>query len=84
MLISLANKTALLHAKVSTVATEHGRGILPAKAPITIPSESRITTPKPVAPKSLKISLLKFTSYVKGLGGIHLVLLPKFEAALVE
>ncbi|KAL4602104.1 hypothetical protein ACB092_10G028500 [Castanea dentata] len=79
ILISFANKTALLHAKVSTVAIEHGRGILSTKAPITIPSESWITTPKPATPKSLKIAPLKFTLYVKGLGGIHLVLLPEFE-----
>ena len=55
-LSSNANRTARLHARASTVATEEGREILSVRAPITPPMESWIITPRPAAPDYLKIA----------------------------
>ena len=55
-LSSMANWTTRLHTRASTVAIEEGRGIHSTSAPITLPTKSRIITPKPAAPNSLKIA----------------------------
>ena len=47
-----AKAIALLPARASTSSTDGGKAILSDRAPMTLPSWSLITTPRPAAPSS--------------------------------
>ena len=66
---------ALRHTKASTIAGEDGRGTRWERAAITLPEASRITTPIPAAPSSLKVAPSKLSFACGEMGGIHLILL---------
>ena len=66
---------ALRHTKASTIAGEDGRGTRWERAAITLPEASRITTPIPAAPNSLKVAPSKLSFATGEMGGIHLILL---------